>query len=164
MIPSFYKTSESLGLALQNKSWKIVTAESCTGGGVASAITEIPGASSWFDSGFVTYSDPSKIQQLNVRPETLKRFGAVSEEVVREMVLGALELSGSHIGISISGIAGPSGGVLHKPVGTVCIAWGSKDKVNSNTFLFAGDRPKIRESAIRQSLHLALRFVREASI
>ena len=158
-----YKTSEFLGAALDAKELKIVTAESCTGGGIGSAITSVPGSSRWFEYGFVTYSDVAKTSLLGVNQKTLTNYGAVSEEVVGEMLTGALKVSAAEVGIAVSGVSGPAGGAAHKPVGTVCVAWGSVGNIHTNTYLFSGERDQIREAAIKQCLHLALSFVRQYS-
>lgn len=160
MNSPYLRICESLGFTLKEKSLKIVTAESCTGGGVSSAITSVSGASNWFEQGYVAYADTAKVAQLNVSQETLNKQGSVSEPVVIEMLKGALLASNADIGIAISGIAGPEGGTTHKPVGTVCIAWGTPDDLHVNTYLFTGNREQIREAAIKQSLHLALRLAR----
>ena len=148
--------AEQLGKLLVEKKMKIATAESCTGGGLAQAITEIPGSSAWFDRGFVTYSNHSKIQMLEVSPLTLNQFGAVSKEVVVEMANGALVNSDADIALSVTGIAGPSGGTLEKPVGTVYI--GLKIAGKPAIFImpeFKGERVLIREKTIRCALKLA---------
>jgi nicotinamide-nucleotide amidase len=115
-----------LGVALKAQGLMLATAESCTGGGVAQAITEVAGSSVWFERGFVTYSNLSKQQMLNVSAATLALHGAVSEAVVREMVDGALAHSAAQVALAVSGIAGPDGATLDKPVGTVWFAWGMK--------------------------------------
>ena len=129
------------------------TAESCTGGGVAYAITEISGSSQCFDRGFVTYSNDAKVQMLGVDPDIIKEYGAVSEQVVEQMASGAVQHSEADLAVAISGIAGPNGGTPEKPVGTVCLSWynthsGSK----TATYLFVGDRSEVRTQAIRLAL------------
>ena len=115
--------ARQLGKVLKEQGMKIATAESCTGGGIAQAITEIPGSSAWFDRGFVTYSNAAKLQMLQVKQSTLDEFGAVSEQVAIEMVEGALMNSNADLAVSVTGIAGPDGGTNIKPVGTIYIAW-----------------------------------------
>src|SRR5690349_23776495 len=115
-----YELAERVGRALLARNLMIATAESCTGGWIAEAITSVPGSSSWFERGFVTYTYISKREMVGVRGETLEKHGAVSEPVVCEMVLGAIQASHAQVGIAVSGIAGPSGGTTEKPVGTVC--------------------------------------------
>ena len=112
-----------VGRALAVRKWTLATAESCTGGLVAGAITDIAGSSGWFDRGFVTYSNEAKVDLLGVRPETLARFGAVSEATVREMAAGALGRSRADIAVAVTGVAGPAGGTPEKPVGLVWFAW-----------------------------------------
>ena len=131
----------------------LATAESCTGGGVASAVTEIAGSSAWFDRGFVTYSNQAKVDMLGVSSDTLARFGAVSEATVREMVDGALRHSRAQVALAVSGIAGPGGGTPEKPVGMVWFAWGIKDGVCVvRLHHLAGNRAEIRAQAVRIAL------------
>src|ERR1019366_1654682 len=112
-----------VGIALKEKSLFLATAESCTGGGVAQAVTEIAGSSDWFDCGFVTYSDHSKIALLDIPVALIELHGAVSEEIAAAMAVGALANSNAHVALSTTGIAGPGGAVPGKPVGTVCFGW-----------------------------------------
>ncbi len=114
--------AEQVGKLLVAHNMMLVTAESCTGGGLSQAITSIPGSSEWFERGYVTYSNEAKQELLDVRAETLARYGTVSEEVVSEMAEGALRHSRAHISVAVTGIAGPEGGVPDKPVGTVWLA------------------------------------------
>lgn len=149
-----------LGEALKEKGMMIATAESCTGGGIAQAITEIPGSSAWFDRGFVTYSNQSKVDLLQVPQSTLDQYGAVSEEVAQEMVKGTLLNSNADLAVSVTGIAGPSGGSVEKPVGTVYIAWGAKEKqITCVRYVFSGDRGSIRCEAVRSVLESCLEKV-----
>ena len=133
----------------------LATAESCTGGWAAQVVTSVAGSSAWFERGFVTYSNEAKQELLGVRADTLSAHGAVSEETAREMARGALERSQSTVAVSITGVAGPTGGTPEKPVGTVCFAWARGSAVRSETRRFAGDRESIR----RQSVILALEGV-----
>lgn len=127
---------------------KLVTAESCTGGGLAEILTRIPGSSLWFERGFVTYSNDAKIELLNVNRKTLDLYGAVSEETAKEMVIGAINNSHAQIGVSITGIAGPDGGTQDKPVGTVCLGWYlNESKIKTTHIIFDGDRQSIREQS-----------------
>jgi nicotinamide-nucleotide amidase len=145
--------SQTVGHMLLQQQRVLTTAESCTGGGLASAITEIAGSSQWFDRAFITYSNAAKVEMLAVKPQTLDQFGAVSEATVIEMAQGALSHSNASIAVSISGIAGPSGGSEEKPVGTVCLAWQSTcgwRKVE--THYFSGDRAQVRQQAVHQAL------------
>ena len=131
----------------------LATAESCTGGGVAQAITEIAGSSAWFERGFVTYANDAKQEMLGVPLDTLTHHGAVSEAVVREMVAGALHNSHAQVALAVSGIAGPSGGTLEKPVGTVWFAWGVKDRTCvAYLHHLAGSRAEVRAQAVRIAL------------
>ncbi|MBD1555367.1 nicotinamide-nucleotide amidase [Vibrio sp. S9_S30] len=154
--------SQQLGEVLQRKKIVMTTAESCTGGGVASAITDIAGSSAWFDRAFVTYSNEAKMDMLSVKPETLESYGAVSEPVVMEMVSGALQHSLASIGIAISGVAGPGGGSEDKPVGTVCFAWMSEQGWQKvETCHFEGDRAQVREYAVRHALQTLLQYLQD---
>ena len=140
--------AEQLAELFIKTSSKLVTAESCTGGGLAEILTRIPGSSIWFERGYVTYSNESKHELLSVPPETLEQFGAVSEETARAMAKGAVENSRADFSVAITGIAGPDGGTEEKPVGTVCFAWHSKNgDSNSTQIRFDGDRLKIRQQA-----------------
>ncbi len=129
-------------------STKLVTAESCTGGGLAEILTRLPGSSAWFERGFITYSNESKQEILSVPIETLEQFGAVSEETASAMAKGALENSRADYSVAITGIAGPGGGSEEKPVGTVCFAWYGRNEGGSTAHIcFDGDRLKVREQA-----------------
>lgn len=154
--------SAQVGRALQAKRLLLVTAESCTGGGVAQALTEIPGSSDWFDCGFVPYSNSSKTEMLNVPDALLAQHGAVSEEIAAAMAVGALANSEAHIALSTTGIAGPTGAVPGKPVGTVCFGWASKNAQQSERLVFAGDRHAVREQTVRHALQGLLRFLEQA--
>ncbi len=148
MIDAATKQAEQLAELFLKTSSKLVTAESCTGGGLAEILTRIPGSSVWFERGFVTYSNESKQELLFVSTETLEQFGAVSEETAIAMAEGALRNSHADYSVSITGIAGPDGGTEDKPVGTVCFAWAKRNEDGSATRLcFDGDRLKIREQA-----------------
>ena len=142
-----------LGRACKRRNVDVATAESCTGGGVAAAITRISGSATWFDRGFVTYTNLAKKQMLGVSQRTLAKRGAVSEEVAREMAIGALKHSPADISVAITGIAGPTGGSRSKPVGLVWFAWAArKGGVQACSFRFKGDRQSVR----RQSVAVAL--------
>jgi nicotinamide-nucleotide amidase len=131
----------------------LTTAESCTGGGVAQAITEISGSSAWFERGFVTYANEAKHEMLGVQQETLAHHGAVSEAVVREMVAGALSHSHAQVALAVSGVAGPSGGTQEKPVGTVWFAWGVKHRTSvACVHYLNGSRGEIRAQSVRIAL------------
>jgi nicotinamide-nucleotide amidase len=153
MKKSISTRSRELGHALLSKGMRCAVAESCTGGGLAAAITDIPGSSKWFDSGFITYSNESKTRMLGVPTSLLLSCGAVSEAVVREMAERALRLSHAHVSVAISGIAGPDGGSADKPVGTVWIAWASlTHPTRAHCNLFQGNRLNIRKQAVLAAL------------
>lgn len=144
---------------LQMQKLHIAVAESCTGGFIAQSLTAIAGSSSWFDRGFVTYSNAAKMQMLGVQAATLAQFGAVSAETALEMVVGALRHSESEMAIAVTGIAGPDGGSATKPVGTVFIAWGIKEQGNyCEQAHFAGDRLAVRTQTVIRSLEYGLKF------
>jgi PncC family amidohydrolase len=146
--------AKQFGDLLVRHNLRCTVAESCTGGSLAAAITDIPGSSQWFDRGFVTYTNEAKHEMLGVPKEIIASFGAVSEQVVQAMAIGALAASHADISIAISGIAGPSGGSDDKPVGTVWIAWASKvQPVSAKCFLFSGDRFAIRQQAVLAGLN-----------
>ena len=139
-----------VGGALKAHGLMLATAESCTGGGVAQAITEVAGSSAWFERGFVTYSNLAKQQMLGVSEATLIQHGAVSEAAVREMVAGALANSAAQVALAVSGIAGPEGGTPGKPVGTVWFAWGIKHGVtHAQRHQINGSRAEVRAQAVR---------------
>ncbi len=135
-----------IGELLLKNQWRIGTAESCTGGLLAAAITEVAGSSAWFDEGVVTYANISKQRLLGVRPEVLDEFGAVSQPVVEAMAKGVLD-NGADVAIATSGIAGPDGGTVDKPVGTVWMAWGVAGQIESDMRCFEGDRQAVRLAA-----------------
>jgi nicotinamide-nucleotide amidase len=145
--------SEKVGAALREHSLTLTTAESCTGGWLAQVVTHTPGSSEWFDRGFVTYADLAKIEMLGVDHQTLKISGAVSLETAREMALGALSNSKALISVSITGVAGPTGGSPDKPVGTVCFAWCQRGQApDSERQQFTGNRENIRRQAVIHAL------------
>lgn len=140
--------------------WRLVTAESCTGGWIAKALTDVAGSSDWFDSGYVTYSNSAKVRDLGVSEGTLASHGAVSEATVREMATGALRVSGAEVAIAVSGIAGPDGGTPEKPVGLVwfCVAVrrGAANELVSKAQVYPGDREEVRRRAVEYALQLVL--------
>ncbi|HRO36324.1 nicotinamide-nucleotide amidase [Thauera sp.] len=147
-----------VGEALAARGLWLATAESCTGGWIAEAVTAIAGSSGWFDRGFVTYSNAAKTDMLGVRGETLDTHGAVSEATVSEMAAGALARSRADLAVAVSGVAGPGGGSAAKPVGTVCLAWARRGAPTATTTVhLAGDRVTVR----RQTVLLALQGVLE---
>ncbi len=142
------EAATQLGQALKTRGLMLAMAESCTGGMVAEAITSIAGSSTWFERGFVSYSNAAKIDMLNVSGKTLEKFGAVSEQTAAEMAVGALKNSDAQIAGSITGIAGPDGGSPDKPVGTVCFAWAGKNlPLTTCTHWFEGNRESVRSQA-----------------
>lgn len=150
------------GLVRRNK--RVATAESCTGGGVACAMTDMAGSSRWFERGFVSYSNEAKTEQLSVPAETIARFGAVSEEVAAAMATGALRHSRADFGVAVTGIAGPDGGSADKPVGTVCFGWSRRDgererEPKTRRVLFAGNRQQVREQSVEVALQGLLDLV-----
>lgn len=152
MTPNITNLTLKLSEALIRKGWTLSTAESCTGGGLAYAITGVGGSSSWFEQGFVTYSNQAKMDQLNVSKKLLDNYGAVSGQAVLAMAKGAMQNASADISVAISGIAGPSGGTEDKPVGTVWIAWATQATNYNQRYQFTGDRKTIREGAISAAL------------
>ena len=141
------------GARLKSRGQLLATAESCTGGWVAQAVTAIAGSSDWFERGFVTYSNESKQELLGVNEATLARHGAVSEPTAREMAAGALGASHASIALAITGVAGPSGGSADKPVGMVCIAWAQRGgAARCETRHFEGDREAVRRQSVIRAL------------
>ena len=160
MFPSDILTIASKLVKITNEQTiTLSTAESCTGGLIAGAITEIPGSSSIFHRGYVTYSNLAKQQVLNVQSHELEKFGAVSKEVASQMAMGAKLTSNVDISIAVTGIAGPSGGTVEKPIGTVCIALAFKENIKVKDFLFKGDRTKIRMSTVRTALEIVVKEI-----
>lgn len=147
------RLSEQLGRICQPHGLTVATAESCTGGWVAQVITHTAGSSAWFERGFVTYANVAKTDMLGVRSITIETFGAVSLETASEMATGALNNSNALISLSVTGIAGPTGGSAEKPVGTVCFGWCRKgDLPFCERQLFTGDRESIRRQAVIHAL------------
>jgi nicotinamide-nucleotide amidase len=160
--PELYELAARVGQKLRAAERRAVTAESCTGGWVAKALTDVPGSSQWFECGYVTYSNAAKMRDLGVSAGTLEAFGAVSEQSVREMAEGALRVSGAHVALAVSGVAGPDGGTPDKPVGTVwfCAAAraGTAIDIIAEQQHFDGDRAAIRARAVQYALRLMLRL------
>ena len=151
------------GTRLKGARAMLVTAESCTGGWVGAAATSVAGSSEWFERGFITYSNEAKQEMLGVRAETLLRHGAVSEETAREMAAGALAHSRGTVAVSITGVAGPSGGSPEKPVGTVCLAWASGSSVRAETRHFGGDRDSVRRQSVIRALQGVIELLDEGT-
>ncbi|AZF62224.1 MULTISPECIES: CinA family protein [unclassified Pseudomonas] len=146
-----------LGRRLQVLNAHVTTAESCTGGGIAEAITRIPGSSAWFEAGYVTYSNRQKTRQLGVPEKLFGKVGAVSQEVVEAMVRGAQEKSLSRFAVAVSGVAGPDGGSPDKPVGTVWLAFGVGEEVTAELAHFPGNRDEVRRQTVKAALEGLLR-------
>ena len=145
--------AEEVGQALRQRQWKLATAESCTGGWVAKALTDVVGCSAWFERGFVTYTNESKQELLGVAASIIDQHGAVSELTVREMARGALAHSHADISLAITGIAGPGGGSETKPVGLVCFAWAVRDAdICCEQHVFEGERETVRRQAVATAL------------
>ncbi|MCP4077210.1 MAG: CinA family protein [Gammaproteobacteria bacterium] len=160
MSQNIQQLTQHLASLLLQKSIRVCTAESCTGGLIAKTFTDLAGSSEWFDRGFVTYSNQSKVDMLGVQSVTLQKYGAVSEEVASEMAVGALQFSQSRLAIAVTGIAGPGGGSETKPVGTVCFGFALKNDADENKVWvkqrwFEGSRSQVREA----SLLFALRHI-----
>lgn len=146
-------TIHQLAAAMAKRQWTLVTAESCTGGGVAARLTAEPGSSTWFEGGFVTYTNAMKQRLLGLTTDLLAQHGAVSRACVEAMAQGALANSPAQLSVAISGVAGPGGGSLEKPVGTVWIAWADADsQLSSHCFRFDGDRQSVRDQAVEQAI------------
>ncbi|CAG9176806.1 CinA family protein [Cupriavidus respiraculi] len=148
------------GITLKEKSLLLATAESCTGGLVAAAITDIAGSSAWFERGFVTYSNDAKTTMLGVPARLIRDHGAVSEEVAHAMAEGALLNSRAQVALAVTGIAGPSGGTAEKPVGMVCFGWSNRITTLVETQRFKGDRAQIRRQAAEHAMRGLLELIR----
>lgn len=139
--------TKTLAQILLSRSWTVSLAESCTGGLVCATLTELAGSSEWFERGYITYSNEAKTECLGVPIQLIESHGAVSEQVAKVMAEGARINSGSNVAISITGVAGPSGGSAEKPVGTVCFGWATENQTLTKTMCFDGDRQIIRQQA-----------------
>jgi nicotinamide-nucleotide amidase len=146
------EATKQLAALLQDKGWMLATAESCTGGLIAAACTELPGSSNWFERGFVTYSDEAKFELLGVDATAIAAHGAVSEAVVRAMASGAVRNSPARVSVAVTGIAGPSGGSKEKPVGTVWFGFMVDGLLTSEMKRFPGDRAAVREATVDHAL------------
>ncbi|OYV54788.1 MAG: hypothetical protein B7X00_01030 [Legionella sp. 21-45-4] len=159
-LSSIHTRAHQLGEILLTRHWRLSVAESCTGGTLCGAITDIPGCSYWFDRGFITYSNDAKADCLGVQKKTIKQHGAVSEQTAIAMTTGVLTYAKqSQLSIAITGIAGPEGGSDLKPVGTVWIACASIEKLPlARAYLFVGNRPAIRHQAVSAALDLLIEY------
>jgi nicotinamide-nucleotide amidase len=155
-----FALAECVGQKLRGAGRRLATAESCTGGWVAKACTDVAGSSQWFECGFITYSNAAKVRDVGVSERTLADHGAVSEATVREMAAGALRVSGADVAVAISGIAGPDGGTPTKPVGTVWfgLVWkrGADVLVIAEKQLFGGDRELVRRRSVERALQMVV--------
>jgi nicotinamide-nucleotide amidase len=160
---ALYQLAEEVGASAHAAGWRLATAESCTAGWIAKALTDVPGSSQWFDSGYVTYSNTGKMRDLGVSAHTLDEQGAVSEATVCEMASGALQRTGAELAIAVSGIAGPDGGTPEKPVGTVWFAVASSGERGPAVVCewrhFEGDREQVRRQSVEHALRLALQVL-----
>lgn len=156
-----YQLAVRVGNKLRDTRLLLTTAESCTGGMIASAITDIPGSSGWFERGFVTYSNQAKTEMIGVPAELIDKYGAVSEPVARAMAEGALRNSRAQVSIATTGVAGPAGGTETKPVGMVAFAWSNRLYTSAETVVFKGDREHIRAQASAHALRGLLALIEE---
>jgi nicotinamide-nucleotide amidase len=147
---------QQLATELLARGWMLATAESCTGGLIAGACTDLAGSSAWFERGFVTYSNAAKVQMLGVAAALIAQHGAVSEPAARAMAQGALQHSHAQVALAVTGVAGPGGGSADKPVGTVWFGWALNGEVVSEVQHFAGDRAAVRQATVRHSLRRLL--------
>ena len=150
---------EQLAQELQARGWMLATAESCTGGMIAAACTDLSGSSNWFERGFVTYSNAAKTEQLGVDPALIAQHGAVSEVVVRAMAFGAVRHSRAQVSVAVTGVAGPTGGSPQKPVGTVWFGFQVDGRLTSETLRFAGDRAAVRTASVDHALQRLLQLL-----
>jgi len=157
-----YQLAARAGAALQRCGRRVATAESCTAGWIAKALTDVPGSSQWFECGYVTYSDAAKMRDLGVAARTLAEFGAVSEETAREMAAGVLRLPGVTVALAVTGIAGPDGGTPAKPVGTVWLCAAAQRARAAEAIAelqrFPGDRAAVRRASVQRALELLLQL------
>lgn len=160
-----YALAERVGRALKAKGLAMTTAESCTGGWIAQALTAVPGATAWFERGFVTYTNSAKQEMLGVKAATLDTHGAVSEQTVREMVQGALERSHAQVAVAVSGVAGPGDGHTQWPVGMVCFGWGVKGgAIQTAVKHFDGEREAVRRAAVGFALTQVLAAIEQSRL
>ena len=156
--PQLLRLARRVGRALNARDWRVATAESCTAGWVAKVLTDVPGSSRWVEGGYIVYSNAAKMRDLKVAMSTLRRHGAVSEATVLAMARGAVKATGADLAVAISGIAGPDGGTVQKPVGTVWFAIAGRQRAipaSATVRVFRGDRESVR----RQSVAFALRLI-----
>ena len=154
-------TVQRLAMLLREKQWLLATAESCTGGMIAAACTDLAGSSEWFERGFVTYSNDAKTEALGVDAALIAQQGAVSEKVARAMAFGAVRHSRAQVSVAVTGIAGPAGGSKDKPVGTVWFAWQIDGRLSSETVRFDGDRASVRRQTADHALSRLVQKIEE---
>ncbi|KAA8711204.1 CinA family protein [Pseudomonas cannabina] len=154
------RLADTLGSLLKAVDAQVTTAESCTGGGIAEAITRIGGSSAWFEAGYVTYSNAQKTRQLGVPDALFEQFGAVSQPIVEAMVRGALHESAARFAVAVSGVAGPGGGSVDKPVGTVWLCWGDGATLITQRRWFAGNRDEVRRQTVLTALQGLIQLAR----
>ncbi len=157
--PVLLRQARRVGRALRARDWRVATAESCTAGWVAKVLTDVPGSSRWVEGGYIVYSNAAKMRDLNVSMATLRRHGAVSAATVLAMARGAVRATGAELTIAISGIAGPDGGTVDKPVGTVWFGIATRqrrDRATATLRVFRGDREAIRRRSVACALRLIL--------
>ena len=150
---------EQLARELQARGWMLATAESCTGGMIAAACTDLSGSSNWFERGFVTYSNEAKTELLGVDPALIAQHGAVSEVVARAMAFGAVRHSHAQVSVAVTGVAGPTGGTPQKPVGTVWFGFQVDGRLTSETLRFDGDRAAVRSASVDHALQRLLQLL-----
>lgn len=160
---ALHQTIAQLAQALTQRGWMLATAESCTGGMIAAACTDLAGSSEWLDRGFVTYSNAAKTEMLGVPAELIAKHGAVSEAVARAMAEGAKAHSNAHITVAVTGVAGPGGASPSKPVGTVWFAWATGSQLRTHCIQWQGDRHAVRTQTVAHALQGLLQLVEEAS-
>ena len=156
--------SQQLGEKLREKNWALTTAESCTGGQLSSMVTAIPGSSAWFGYGFVSYANQAKQDLLKVSADTLAQEGAVSEAVVLQMAKGALQIAKANIAVAISGVAGPDGGTIEKPVGSVWFAWVTEQQSVTQLLHFEGARHEVQQQAVEAALKGILDLLQKTTV
>ncbi|HAT39180.1 CinA family protein [Polynucleobacter necessarius] len=152
--------TKTLAQILLSRNWALSLAESCTGGLICANLVDLAGSSEWFERGYITYSNAAKTECLDVPEQVIEIYGAVSEEVAKAMADGARVNSGSNVAISITGITGPSGGSIEKPVGTVCFGWSTENQTSTKTMHFDGDRQNIRQQATEFALSELIALLR----
>jgi nicotinamide-nucleotide amidase len=162
-MPSNVDLCAQLAATLLQRNWRLATAESCTGGLIAAACTELPGSSNWFERGFVSYSNESKTELLGVDAALIGRHGAVSEPVVRAMAQGAISRSRAQVAVAVTGVAGPTGGSRGKPVGTVWFGWSVDGQLRCERQRFDGDRAAVRGATVQHALSRLLSLLLAAT-